>query len=125
MKKLSKSLLLASLIYLLTITPAMQAQSNNATVQIKVLQSRLSQEASGMKGSVDTSGMLQIEAVIDGQTYWLESGLARNGLLKPGEYPGKLVKDKGKVPYKVNQEWQLIYSDGKHENFNIVAIVAK
>jgi hypothetical protein len=102
----------------------MQAQSD-ATVQAQVLQSRLSPQASGVSGSVDTVDMLQIEAVIQGQTYWLQAGVAVNGLLKPGEYPGKLVKDNGKPPYKINQEWELTYPDGKNEKFKLVAIVAK
>ena len=112
------------LLCLSPVVPAIQAQSD-ATVQIQGLQSRLSPQASGFKGDVNTAEMLQIEAIIQGQTYWLQAGIAKNGLLKPGEYPGKLVKDNGKPPYKINQEWELTYPDGKHEKFKLVAIVGK
>ena len=125
MKKLRTSLMLASLIYLPTITPAMLAQPNNATAQVQVLESRVNQESSGTQGSTYSNGMLQIKAVINGQTYWLEAGQAKNGLLKPGEYPGQLVKDTGKGSYKLAQEWQLTYPDGKHEIFHIVWIGLK
>ena len=121
---LQKTLIVGFWLCLPTLVLFAQAQSD-APVDVQVLQSSLSPQASGMKGNVDTAEMLQIKAVIQGQTYWLEAGVAKNGLLKPGIYPGKLIKDRGKVPYKVNQEWQLNYPDGKHENFTIVGIVAK
>jgi hypothetical protein len=124
MQWLQKTLILGCLLCLPSFAPAIMAQSD-VTIQIQVLQSRLSPEASGFKGDVNIAEMLQIEAVIQGQTYWLQAGIAKNGLLKPGEYPGKLVKDSGKPSYKLSQEWQLSYPDGKHENFKVVAIVGK
>jgi hypothetical protein len=114
----------ACLLCLTVFVSAILAQSDTP-IQIQVLQSRLNAEAIGFKGDVETAEMLQIEAVIQGQTYWLEAGTAKNGLLKPGKYSGKLIKDDGSLAYKVNQEWQLTYPDGKHENFKIVAIVGK
>jgi hypothetical protein len=121
---LQKILAAACLLCLTIFVSAIFAQSDT-TIQIQVLQSRLSAQAIGFKGDVGTAEMLQIEAVIQGQTYWLAAGIAKNGLLKPGKYPGKLIKDDGKLAYKINQEWQLTYPDGKHENFKVIAIVGK
>ncbi len=121
---LQKALIFASLLSLPAFALEALAQSN-ATVQIRVLQSRLIPQATGFKGDVASINVLQIEATIQGQTYWMEAGAAKNGVLKPGEYSGQLIKDKSKLPYMVDQEWQLMYPDGKHENFTIVAIVAK
>ncbi len=121
---LQKILAAACLLCLTIFVSAIFSQSDT-TIQIQVLQSRLSPQATGLKGDVVSIGVLQIEAVIQGQTYWLEAGIAKNGLLKPGKYPGKLIKDDGKLAYKINQEWQLTYPDGKHENFKVVAIVDK
>ena len=65
--------------------------------------------------------LLRLEVTIDGKKLTLVSS-ARQGLLLPGDYKVKIVKDEHKVPYKFNTEYEFLYPDQKTETFQVFGI---
>jgi hypothetical protein len=65
------------------------------------------------------NGLQAMDVVIHSKKYQL-SGVFRVGLLAPGDYKAKLVKDEHKTAYQSAQEYEFLYPDNKTGKFEVV-----
>jgi hypothetical protein len=68
--------------------------------------------------SVWASGYTQLNVVIDGKKYCLSGGYA--GVLSPGDYKAKLVKDQHKTSYETEQTYELLFPDNKTRTYTLI-----
>jgi hypothetical protein len=131
MQKMIRVLSVVSLLFLGSLLPATAAQPSRTPIKIQVLESRLVSKVTDVKNEINYYGVLNIKAVIDGETYWLEEDsfvpgvIGHDPVLKPGEYDAAIVKDESKASYEVNRIYQLTLPDGKKVKFSVVGIVGK
>lgn len=59
-----------------------------------------------------------LDVVIDGKKYVLVS-YGPPGVLAPGDYKARLVKNTHKTPYYSTQTYEFLYPDGSTERFNL------
>jgi hypothetical protein len=64
------------------------------------------------------TGVLEVDAVIDGKKYLLVGPY--NGVLSPGDYKAKLVKDEHKTSYDTKQTYEFLFPDNKTRNYDVV-----
>jgi hypothetical protein len=61
---------------------------------------------------------LRLSVVIEGKKYCLEGPWY--GVLSPGDYNAKLVKDEHKTSYDSNQTYEFLFPDNKTRRYNLV-----
>jgi Tol biopolymer transport system component len=65
------------------------------------------------------SGWSELNVVIDGKKYCLSGGYA-DGVLSPGDYKAKLVKDQHKTSYEADQTYEFLFPDNKTQRYNLI-----
>jgi hypothetical protein len=78
-------------------------------------------------GRIDESSEI-VTATIDGKHYQLLGptstpyvGKCCHGLLNPGDYHAKLVKDEHKTAYESLQEFEILFPDGTTRRFQVIS----
>lgn len=66
-----------------------------------------------------TTGLLQLNAVINGKNYVLSSS-AVPGLLALGDYKARLLKDEHKTAYDSYQVYEFLFPDNKTRKYIVV-----
>jgi hypothetical protein len=84
---------------------------------ISVIESSISAQPDVFNGKA--TFILQIKAIVEGKTYWMVSGRAKDGLLELGSYKAVEHNQQRKVPYKFKKSFELIYPDGTKEVFSV------
>ena len=64
-------------------------------------------------------GYLELNVVIDGKKYCLSGGYA-GGILSPGDYKAKLVKDQHKTSYETDQTYEFLFPDNKTRTYTLI-----
>lgn len=65
----------------------------------------------------------ELSVVIDGKKYELQSESFAYGILMPGDYKAKLLKDRHKTkPYDSWQEYEFLFSDNNTRRFVVIEI---
>lgn len=61
-----------------------------------------------------------LDVVISAKKYQLGGFPPALGLLAPGDYKAKLIKDKHLTAYRSDQEYEFLFPDTKTQKFNVV-----
>jgi hypothetical protein len=64
------------------------------------------------------AGYLQLNVVIEGKKYCLLG--VYDGVLLPGDYKAKLVKDEHKTSYETEQTYEFLFPDNKTRKYNLI-----
>ena len=71
-------------------------------------------------GNSNCNVQQQLNVVIDGRKYELESYIHNDAVLALGDYKAKLVKDEHKTTYESSQTYEFLFSDKKVRKFRVV-----
>jgi hypothetical protein len=68
--------------------------------------------------SLLVGGYFQLNVVIEGKKYYLQG--VYDGVLSPGDYKAKLVKDEHKTSYEANQTYEFLFPDNKTRRYVLI-----
>jgi hypothetical protein len=104
-------LTLAILLLLPTFARAADPKPTDYPITIHVTASR---------GIVTAHGAQDLDVIIDGKKYELQSYLGVGDLLALGDYKAKLVLNDHKTDYDSHQAYEFLFSDRKTRRFDVV-----
>jgi hypothetical protein len=97
-------------------------QAPQLTFTAKVVESKLVFPCVQTGASVSCNRELQLKAVIDDKTYWLEGKYTKDGLLKLGSYRAELSKDVHSANQRLQRSYRLKFTNGTSEEFTVVGL---
>ncbi len=103
-------------------TRVSSAQNESATSDLvaDVVETRLAHPCYQTGSSNSCIEVLDIKAVIDGRTFWLEASKAKHGLLELGKYNVRLSKDEHPASSKFWRTYTFVYPGGGTEDFGVI-----
>jgi hypothetical protein len=104
-------LTLAILLLLSTFASAADPKPADYAINVHVSASRLVREGHGAQ---------DLDVIIDGKKYELQSDLGVGDLLALGDYKAKLVQNDHRTDYDSHQAYEFLFPDNKTRRFDVV-----
>jgi len=89
--------------------------TNEYTINIHVTSSYVVESPGKFEGSATVQ---KLNVLVDGKKYELTAlATKRGGLLTPGDYKARLVRDEHQTTYESSQEYEFLFTDKKTRKF--------